>query len=191
MTATARHSAKSRARKALSKKTRFEVFKRDGFICQYCGSHPPKAILHVDHIVPVAKGGGNEMDNLVTSCDQCNSGKGAIPLSSVPMSLREKAARVKESEEQLAAYAEVMRAKKHRMENDCWEVAEPFMRNFKQDWMRPQDLLSIRRFLESIASFDAACAMETAIGKFPYSRDKAFRYFCGICWRLVREQGAT
>lgn len=36
-------------RKSLSKKTRFEVFKRDSFECQYCGAHPPSTILHVDH----------------------------------------------------------------------------------------------------------------------------------------------
>ena len=64
-------------RKAISKKTRFEVFKRDGFTCQYCGAHPPQAILHVDHIVPVAEGGGNEDTNLVTACDHCNLGKAA------------------------------------------------------------------------------------------------------------------
>jgi 5-methylcytosine-specific restriction endonuclease McrA len=48
-------------RKSISKKARFEVFKRDAFSCQYCGAHPPDSILHVDHIVPVALGGGNEI----------------------------------------------------------------------------------------------------------------------------------
>ena len=28
--------------RSLSKKARFEIFKRDGFVCQYCGAHPPK-----------------------------------------------------------------------------------------------------------------------------------------------------
>lgn len=62
-------------RKTISKKTRFEVFKRDSFTCQYCGSKAPDVVLHVDHIHPVAKGGGNDILNLVTSCDVCNSGK--------------------------------------------------------------------------------------------------------------------
>lgn len=34
-------------RKSISKKVRFEVFKRDGFSCQYCGATPPGALLHV------------------------------------------------------------------------------------------------------------------------------------------------
>ena len=63
-------------RKSLSKKKRFEVFKRDSFKCQYCGRSAPDVILEVDHIVPVAEGGKNDMLNLVTSCRDCNRGKG-------------------------------------------------------------------------------------------------------------------
>lgn len=62
-------------RKTLTKKIRFEVFKRDKFTCQYCGKSAPDVILHIDHIVPVAKGGDNDITNLVTSCQGCNSGK--------------------------------------------------------------------------------------------------------------------
>ena len=68
-------------RKPLSKKTRFEVFKRDSFTCQYCGRSAPDVILEVDHIIPVAEGGKNDMVNLVTSCRDCNSGKGKRKLS--------------------------------------------------------------------------------------------------------------
>lgn len=68
-------------RKAIGKKLRFEVFKRDSFTCQYCGSKAPAVILHVDHITPVASGGSNDILNLITSCAECNSGKGARELS--------------------------------------------------------------------------------------------------------------
>ena len=67
-------------RKAISKKTRFEVFKRDSFTCQYCGCAAPDVILHIDHINPVAGGGDNDILNLVTSCLDCNLGKGARTL---------------------------------------------------------------------------------------------------------------
>ena len=33
--------------------------------------------LHVDHVVPVSKGGQDKMDNLVTACEECNVGKAA------------------------------------------------------------------------------------------------------------------
>lgn len=62
-------------RKQLSKKLRFEVFKRDGFTCQYCGRTSPDVVLEVDHIKPVASGGKNDMLNLVTACFDCNRGK--------------------------------------------------------------------------------------------------------------------
>ena len=68
-------------RKPLSKKTRFEVFKRDKFTCQYCGKSAPDVVLEVDHIKPVAEGGTNDMVNLVTSCFDCNRGKGKTLLA--------------------------------------------------------------------------------------------------------------
>ena len=64
-------------RKSISKKTRFEVFKRDKFQCQYCGGKAPDIILNVDHINPVANGGSSEIINLITSCFDCNQGKKA------------------------------------------------------------------------------------------------------------------
>lgn len=67
-------------RKSIAKSVRFEVFKRDGFKCQYCGQLSPDVILHVDHINPVSKGGDNDIMNLVTSCVDCNLGKGAREL---------------------------------------------------------------------------------------------------------------
>jgi hypothetical protein len=69
------------ARKGISKKLRFEIFKRDNFACQYCGARAPEAVLHVDHIKPVSKGGTNDMLNLVAACSGCNHGKGARELS--------------------------------------------------------------------------------------------------------------
>lgn len=63
------------ARKSLSKTLRFEIFKRDGFTCQYCGQRPPDIVLEVDHIQPRAHGGTNDEINLITSCADCNRGK--------------------------------------------------------------------------------------------------------------------
>ena len=69
------------ARVAISKKLRFEVFKRDAFTCQYCGQKAPDVVLNCDHVKPVAEGGTNDILNLITSCFDCNSGKGARSLS--------------------------------------------------------------------------------------------------------------
>ena len=68
-------------RSTLSKKTRFNVFKRDLFTCQYCGKKSPDVILEVDHIKPVCDGGDDNIINLITSCFDCNRGKRGEPLS--------------------------------------------------------------------------------------------------------------
>jgi len=68
-------------RKGITPKTRFEVFKRDKFTCQYCGKSAPDIILHIDHIDPVFNGGHNDILNLITSCKDCNLGKSKNLLS--------------------------------------------------------------------------------------------------------------
>ena len=60
---------------------RFAVLRRDGFRCAYCGRGEPESVkLHIDHIVPVARGGRTELENLVTACATCNIGKSASDL---------------------------------------------------------------------------------------------------------------
>ena len=103
-------------RKNLSKKLRFEVFKRDQFQCAYCGAHPPSVVLQVDHIHPVVDGGTNDIDNLITSCQPCNLGKGTILLSNVPQSLKEKATLIAEQEQQLKGYYEVIKDRDDRLD---------------------------------------------------------------------------
>jgi 5-methylcytosine-specific restriction endonuclease McrA len=67
---------------AISPALRFEVLRRDGFQCQYCGRRPPAVALHADHVIPWWGGGTTTIDNLRTACSDCNLGKGARALSS-------------------------------------------------------------------------------------------------------------
>lgn len=173
-------------RKALSKKTRFEVFKRDAFTCQYCGAHPPGVLLHVDHIKPVAEGGKNDIDNLVTACEPCNAGKGARPLSVVPETLASKAAAVAERETQLLGYQEVLEAKRQRIESELWRVAEIVDPGSSKSGMSRDWTASIRRFNERLGVHAVLEAADKARGKYPYGGKKTFLYFCGICWNQIR-----
>jgi hypothetical protein len=68
-------STMTNGRRSTGKRLRFEVFKRDYFTCQYCGAQPPGVVLVVDHITPVAAGGGDGQENLLTACEPCNQGK--------------------------------------------------------------------------------------------------------------------
>ena len=64
-------------RKILTASMRYDVLCRDNYRCVICGaSAKDGAVLHVDHIIPLAKGGKSEMSNLQTLCDRCNLGKG-------------------------------------------------------------------------------------------------------------------
>jgi len=56
--------------------TRFNVFLRDSFSCQYCGSDFPSEELTFDHVVPRSRGGATTWDNVVTACAPCNLSKG-------------------------------------------------------------------------------------------------------------------
>ena len=56
--------------------TRFNVFLRDGFACQYCAIQLPAEDLTFDHVVPRVKGGRTEWTNVVTACGPCNLRKG-------------------------------------------------------------------------------------------------------------------
>lgn len=171
-------------RKPIGKRLRFEVFKRDDFTCQYCGSHPPKVVLHIDHITPVAAGGGNEIENLITACSVCNMGKAAIPLDVKPRSLADKAAEVAEREAQIAGYAEVMEAARDRIEADCWRVAEELQPGAEAGYSRSR-FASIKRFVEELGFYEVLEAAEIATSRRVGGAEATFRYFCGICWNKI------
>jgi 5-methylcytosine-specific restriction endonuclease McrA len=63
-------------RQRVTAKVRFEVFARDGNRCRVCGTTAEVEPLHVDHIIPISKGGRSDLHNLQTLCQTCNLGKG-------------------------------------------------------------------------------------------------------------------
>jgi 5-methylcytosine-specific restriction endonuclease McrA len=56
--------------------TRFNVFLRDRFCCQYCGQAHPTNMLTFDHLVPRSRGGFTTWENVVAACTVCNLAKG-------------------------------------------------------------------------------------------------------------------
>lgn len=60
---------------AVSKRVRYEVLRRDGHACRYCGAMAPEVKLTIDHVIPVALGGSDDPSNLLTACVDCNAGK--------------------------------------------------------------------------------------------------------------------
>lgn len=172
-------------RKAITKTMRFEVFKRDNFTCQYCGATPPAVVLQVDHIEAVANGGKNDEDNLITSCQPCNLGKGVRSLSVAPKSLADKAKEVSEREEQMLGYQAVLMAQRERLDDDAWTVVRALLGEHVGSINRDK-FSSIRQFIQKLGlvpTLECADIASAAV----YSSDRRFRYFCGVCWNKVRE----
>lgn len=75
--ADAERSARYRSRRTISdsewQELRREAIDRDGYVCRYCCATIDTA--HCDHIIPLSRGGTNDLDNLAVACLQCNSSK--------------------------------------------------------------------------------------------------------------------
>lgn len=67
--------------------SRFNIYRRDGYKCLYCGS---KDSLTLDHVLPKSKGGPNSWTNLVTCCMKCNVTKGDRTPDEAGMTLSQK-----------------------------------------------------------------------------------------------------
>ena len=68
---------KTDQRKALTKSLKDKIKNRDGYTCRECGKYMPDEVgLHIDHIVPVGKGGKSIPSNLRVLCSKCNGRKG-------------------------------------------------------------------------------------------------------------------
>lgn len=75
-------------RRPLRKTTRALVLDRDNSTCQLCGRSAPEVQLEVDHVLPVALGGTDSLDNLRTLCHDCNAGKSDLALTPIRPDVR-------------------------------------------------------------------------------------------------------
>lgn len=171
----------------MNKKLRFEVFKRDNFTCKYCGRTPPVAMLEVDHVIPACEGGKDDMSNYLTSCFDCNRGKGKVPLSKVDSKINysEEKDKLGESKLQLAEYRKFLKQAAKRLGKQVDEVDDYC--SFKDDYkfvLSDSGKESIRKFLKFFPPERIKEAIDIACNKFPKTTkensDRRFRYMCGI-----------
>lgn len=175
-------------RKSISKKTRFEVFKRDQFTCQYCGNTPPAVVLEADHINAVANGGDNDIDNLITSCFDCNRGKGAISLSAVPQTIQEKTEILREREEQIKAFNRQIKAKRKRQDRQIDLLSDILVLHTKHNFTDSFRESVRLNFLDALSQEQLENAMHKACMKCRTPQD-AVKYFCGMCWGIIKGRG--
>lgn len=176
---------------AVSKRLRYEVLRRDNHTCRYCGASAPDVPLRVDHVTPVALGGTDTPDNLVTSCEPCNSGKSSATVDSALV-------------ENVANDALRWAAAMQQAADNLLEQEKPkleYRAAFLKEWNRwgygegddrkaielPGDWKpSVERFrVAGLPAWVWGEIIDTAMGYDKVLDPNKFKYCCGIAWNKV------
>ena len=170
---------------AISKKLRFEIFKRDNFSCQYCGKTPPQVTLEIDHINPKKLKGDDDINNLITACFDCNRGKKHIPLKTVPNTIQTNMEILREREIQISEYNKLLRKIVRRENTTIEEICSVYNSYFK-GWQYSDNFkeATLRRFAKQLPKESILEALHIACQK--YDQDRSIKYFCGICWNKIK-----
>lgn len=172
----------------VSRRLRFEVLRRDGYACRYCGSKAPEVELTVDHVVPVALGGSDEPSNLVAACRDCNAGKSSVPADS---------RLVADVEQDALRWARAMSLAAEKQAKSRLELEvqyEAFVAHWPDDtdptcfgapstWRE-----SVERFLSSGLSQEELAECVGVALRSPARNGNVWRYFCGVAWRRLNER---
>ena len=143
--------------------------------------------MEVDHISPVSKGGDNDIDNLITSCFDCNRGKAANPLEVIPQTVSEKAELMAEKEDQLKALRSIRKRKKARLTRDINHLDDVFQEYYPEKQFGDPFRNSLRnQFLPNLDVDTLEENLARACSKHRYNPNTAIKYFCGINWNMIK-----
>ena len=184
----------------VSLKLRFEVFKRDDFTCQYCGRKTPEVILELEHIIPLSKGGTDELDNLTTSCFECNRGKGVSLLDTIlkDRDIHDETILLAEKEFQLAEYNYLKEKIRDRENKEIEELKNHFADQFRDnEWsyaIREFPHSIVRQCLKTMSYIDIFELIDIAVditsrdSKGDYHTVAAAKYLTAILRNKLREK---
>jgi hypothetical protein len=184
----------------VSLKLRFEVFKRDDFTCQYCGRKTPEVILELEHIIPLSKGGTDELDNLTTSCFECNRGKGASLLDTIlkDRDIHDETILLAEREFQLNEYNYLKKKIRDRENKEIEELKKHFAEQFRDnEWgyaIKEFPHSIVRQCLKTMSYIDIFELIDTAVditsrdSKGDYHTVAAAKYLTAILRNKLREK---
>ena len=174
-------------RKGLSKSVRFAVFARDGFTCRYCGRGPEDVQLVVDHITPVCQDGSNNPENLITSCHDCNAGKGGKTIAQAAPTESDRLRILQEYQEQNAlhkAALESLRKRKEIKQHIC---------NYFCEWigateMKKATLTTLESMVEQFGPDLVFEWIQIAIDRVGRRNEiSVIKYICGIRRNYLKE----
>ncbi len=171
----------------VSKRTRFKVFDRDDYTCRYCGKTPADRVtLEVDHVIPTSKGGDSSMENLVTSCFDCNRGKSDLTIGGnheEPANVAMR--RIQEIKESKRLIAEKKRAEKLR-DKQIQEWVNTVCQSFKTKKCPERIAIDCVRLAKEFGSARVIEWVDKLSIKFIEPDTNANKYLNGIA-RKVRE----
>lgn len=173
---------------AISKRLRFEILRRDGHTCRYCGQKAPNVALTVDHVVPEALGGKTEPANLVAACSSCNAGKASVAPDS-PL--------VADIDADLLRYRQALDLAIQERSEQRDEIIHAVV-IFNEEWLdwHLSDGSTAGRPLDWEDSVEqwvtGGLAVDELTAKIPKAMARArlgqeWRYFCGIAWKMLTE----
>lgn len=174
-------------RQPVSKKMRFEVFKRDKFTCQYCGAKAPEVVLHADHIRPVADGGDSDILNLVTACAACNGGKGARLLddSSAVERQRVQIEELEDRREQL----EMMLAWRDQAQSEAVDVVDAISERIADRggfYPNESGKADIRKWLKKFTLAELLAALDESFDHYmKFSGEKPIMEAWGVAFKKI------
>lgn len=179
---------------AVSKRTRFEVLRRDSHTCRYCGQSAPDVKLTVDHVTPVALGGGDDPSNLVTACKDCNAGKASTAPDSnhveqVEADAARWAAAMKLAAEREADAREATRETADRFLLDVWGKWN-FGPERRHVHILPAGWESsiLLQLNSGLTMDDLAYGVKIAMSKEYLEYGQEFRYFMGVCRTMLKNR---
>jgi hypothetical protein len=176
---------------AVSKRLRYEILRRDQHTCRYCGATAPDVPLRIDHVTPVALGGADTPDNLVTACQDCNSGKSSATVdSTVVADVSDDALRWAAAMEQAAASLQKLEKPKEEYRDaflaewNRWHIGKGEKAvELPSDWK-----LSIERFrVAGIPAWMWANIVDIGMANQKVKAENTFKYCCGVAWNRVDE----
>lgn len=175
---------------AVTKRTRYEVLRRDNYTCRYCRSQDES--LTVDHVVPSALGGTDAPSNLVACCRDCNAGKSSSS-PDAPLVASVEADAVKWAAARKLAAAK-LETQANRWRNEVTAFAQNWARwdenadHLPADWSQ-----SVNSWLDQgLTSKQLIEATSIAVSKRHVQSDDVFRYVAGIARnKLIELDEAT
>lgn len=171
----------------VSKRTRYEVLKRDNHTCRYCGGVAPDVVLTVDHVTPVALGGSDKPNNLVAACRDCNAGKSSTSptdtlVADVQVEDMRWARAIKAAAESMAEIDGERRERSNAF-RAAWKGYDDDLSYLPDGWRRSIDCwLDGGLPLESLLE-----CLEIAMGNRTVSFPNVFAYMGGIARKKVEQ----